>query len=412
MVNQLPQGWKEEELGKLADVSSGDSAPQSSSYFLNGIYPFCRTSDVGKIHRSSNFSEIEDYINETAISKLHLFRRGTILFPKSGASTLLNHRVMLSIDSYVSSHLATIYANSIDRYYLYYFLCTVDAKQLVPNIDYPSLKISELKNIKVPYPTDKGEQDYIVKTLDTVAEMIKLRKETIQLTKDLIPAIFQEMFGDCSENVLIGNNDYFEIEDGDRGNNYPKKEELLEKGDCLFLSAKNVTEDGFVFKENVFISQDKDKKLRTGKLKRHDFVMMTRGTIGNIAYYAPDIPYDNIRINSGMVIIRIKQGFEPLYFLQAMRSDNVKFQINNLITGAAVPQLPIHLIKKISLKLADNTKQKEFAEKVEQINDSIIAQQEELEQFETLFQSLLQEAFTGVLTWNYPRKECHDKKDK
>lgn len=40
MVNQLPQGWKEEELGKLADVSSGDSAPQSSSCFLNGSYPF------------------------------------------------------------------------------------------------------------------------------------------------------------------------------------------------------------------------------------------------------------------------------------------------------------------------------------------------------------------------------------
>lgn len=192
MVNQLPQGWKEEELGKLADVSSGDSAPQSSSCFLNGSYPFCRTSDVGKIHRSSNFSEIEDYINETAISKLHLFHRGTILFPKSGASTLLNHRVMLSIDSYVSSHLATIYANSIDRYYLYYFLCTVDAKQLVPNLDYPSLKISELKNIKVPYPTDKGEQDYIVKTLDAVAEIIRLRKETIQLAKELNDCRFFE----------------------------------------------------------------------------------------------------------------------------------------------------------------------------------------------------------------------------
>lgn len=56
--------------------------------------------------------------------------------------------------------------------------------------------------------------------------------------------------------------------------------------------------------------------------------------------------------------------------------------------------------------------QEEFADKVEQINKYIAAQQEELEQFETLFQSLLQEAFTGVLTWNYPRKECHDKKDK
>lgn len=38
----------------------------------------------------------------------------------------------------------------------------------------------------------------------------------------------------------------------------------------------------------------------------------------------------------------------------------------------------------------------------------IVAQQEELEHFETLFQSLLQEAFTGVLTWKYPRKESND----
>ena len=48
------------------------------------------------------------------------------------------------------------------------------------------------------------------------------------------------------------------------------------------------------------------------------------------------------------------------------------------------------------------------SQKVEQINKYIVAQQEELEHFETLFQSLLQEAFTGVLTWKYPRKESND----
>ena len=49
-----------------------------------------------------------------------------------------------------------------------------------------------------------------------------------------------------------------------------------------------------------------------------------------------------------------------------------------------------------------------FSKKVEQINKYIAVQQEELKHFETLFQSLLQEAFTGVLTWKYPRKESND----
>ena len=280
MVNQLPQGWKEEELGKLADVSSGDSAPQSSSCFLNGSYPFCRTSDVGKIHRSSNFSEIEDYINETAISKLHLFHRGTILFPKSGASTLLNHRVMLSIDSYVSSHLATIYANSIDRYYLYYFLCTVDAKQLVPNLDYPSLKISELKNIKVPYPTDKGEQDYIVKTLDAVAEIIRLRKETIQLAKELIPTIFQEMFGDPITNPKGWNKkdlgQVCDVRDGTHASPkfYPEGYPLI--------TSKNLIDGEIDFSNVSFISEkDYEEINKRSFVDDGDILLAMIGTIGN-----------------------------------------------------------------------------------------------------------------------------------
>ena len=388
MVNQLPQGWKEEELGRHADIKRGSTITKKQ--VVPGNYPVV-----------AGGKEAAYYHNE--------FNRQppVITVSASGASAGYVNYWEVPI---FASDCSTLEEKDLNIKYVYYFLKSRQQELLDKQVGVaiPHVSPKDIYPLCIPYPTDRDEQDYIVKTLDAVAEMIKLRKENIQLTKDLIPAIFQEMFGDCSENVLIGNNDYFEIEDGDRGNNYPKKEELLEKGDCLFLSAKNVTEDGFVFNENVFISQDKDKKLRTGKLKRHDFVMMTRGTIGNIAYYAPDIPYDNIRINSGMVIIRIKQGFEPLYFLQAMRSDNVKFQIKNLITGAAVPQLPIHLIKKISLKLADNTKQKEFADKLEQINKSISAQQEELKHFETLFQSLLQEAFTGVLTWKYPRKESND----
>ena len=412
MVNQLPQGWKEEELGKLADVSSGDSAPQSSSCFLNGSYPFCRTSDVGKIHRSSNFSEIEDYINETAISKLHLFHRGTILFPKSGASTLLNHRVMLSIDSYVSSHLATIYANSIDRYYLYYFLCTVDAKQLVPNLDYPSLKISELKNIKVPYPTDKGEQDYIVKTLDAVAEIIRLRKETIQLAKELIPTIFQEMFGDPITNPKGWDKKDLgdvcsKITDG--SHNPPKG---IKEGIFILLSSQNILNNGINTNSCRFVSEDDFiKENKRTKLSYGDILLTIVGTIGRSAIYKKQ--YENIIFQRSVAVLSPNKKFVNSEYLNAyIQTDFIQNVLQNKAHGVA--QLGIYLkdLRKVEVLCPPLSKQEEFADKVEQINKYIAAQQEELEQFETLFQSLLQEAFTGVLTWNYPRKECHDKKDK
>lgn len=389
MVNQLPQGWKEVKLKDICVLINGRAFKQHE-LLDSGKYKVLR---VGNF-----FSNNKWYYSDLELDNDKYCNQGDLLFAWSAS---FGPKIWNDKKTIYHYHIWKVKVNEfVEKKFLYYLLLADSQKIKKSGHGVAMIHITkmDMENRLYTIPTDKDEQEYIVKTLDAVAEMIKLRKETIQLTKDLIPAIFQEMFGDCSENVLIGNNDYFEIEDGDRGNNYPKKEELLEKGDCLFLSAKNVTEDGFVFKENVFISQDKDKKLRTGKLKRHDFVMMTRGTIGNIAYYAPDIPYDNIRINSGMVIIRIKQGFEPLYFLQAMRSDNIKFQINNLITGAAVPQLPIHLIKKISLKLADNTKQKEFAKKVEQINQNLEVQQKDLERLQELFDQLLQKAFTGELT--------------
>ncbi|MBW2202282.1 MAG: hypothetical protein JRF71_15895, partial [Deltaproteobacteria bacterium] len=73
----------------------------------------------------------------------------------------------------------------------------------------------------------------------------------------------------------------FQIIDGDRGTNYPKKEDFSPSGHCLFLNTKNVRSDGFSFSDMEFISKEKDQALRKGKLQRGDVVLTTRGTIGN-----------------------------------------------------------------------------------------------------------------------------------
>ena len=73
-----------------------------------------------------------------------------------------------------------------------------------------------------------------------------------------------------------------EVIDGDRGKNYPHQDELLKEGSCVFLSANNVTSSGFKFDSVVFITEEKDKILRNGKLVRNDIVITTRGTVGNV----------------------------------------------------------------------------------------------------------------------------------
>ena len=163
-----------------------------------------------------------------------------------------------------------------------------------------------------------------------------------------------------------------EIIDGDRGKNYPKQYEFTETGHCLFLNAGNVTIDGFNFSSCAFISSDRDKQLRKGKLARHDVVLTTRGTIGNSAYFDESVPYEQIRINSGMVILRaLKSALHPRYLYLFIRSKLFLTQVQALRTGSAQPQLPIRDIEKINISIPLLSEQRAIAHILGTLDDKI-----------------------------------------
>jgi len=162
----------------------------------------------------------------------------------------------------------------------------------------------------------------------------------------------------------------FEIIDGDRGTNYPKQDEFNQNGYCLFLNAKNVTTDGFVFNACYFISKEKDEILRKGKLKRNDIVLTTRGTVGNIGFFNDRIPYEQIRINSGMVIIRPDpKGIMPQFAHQLFKYLKGDFDV--FVTGSAQPQLPIRDLKEISFLLPPLSEQRAIAGVLSSLDDKI-----------------------------------------
>lgn len=184
--------------------------------------------------------------------------------------------------------------------------------------------------------------------------------------------------------------------DGDRGKNYPKQEDFLTKGHCLFLSAKNVTKSGFRFEEKSYITKEKDEALSKGKLVRGDIVITTRGTVGNFAYFNSSVGNDHIRINSGMAIIRnTGTQAESEFLFQLMRSPVISKQIDFLAFGSAQPQLTIPMIATIRVPMFPVSEQRKIAailstwDRAIELTEKLIAAKQKRKQ------ALMQQLLTG-----------------
>ena len=188
-----------------------------------------------------------------------------------------------------------------------------------------------------------------------------------------------------------------EIIDGDRGKNYPKQDEFYPQGYCLFLNTGNVTKEGLIFEENQFITKEKDEALRKGKLKRGDIVYTTRGTVGNAGYYNSSVPYENVRINSGMVILRANVEIVDARFLyQILKSEYYRPYFKQYCTGSAQPQLPIKNFSQIYLNVPDIKTQHRIADILSVYDDLIENNQRQIKLLEEAAQRLYKEWFVNL----------------
>lgn len=188
--------WEQVKLGDIADVRAGNSAPQNQEFFKNGIYPFFRTSDIAKVHYSNNLIEAENFLNENGIKGLRLFKKGSILFPKSGVSTYLDHRALMGTDGYVVSHLAVITVkdyNIILPEFLYEISKLLKARDIKQRSGYPSLNENDIKRVVIPLPP-LNVQKQIVSEIDIIEHEMDRAYEQIQLLKDKLETIYSTIY--------------------------------------------------------------------------------------------------------------------------------------------------------------------------------------------------------------------------
>lgn len=390
-------------LGDIATVITKGTTPTSIGFaFENDGINFVK---IESVDENGNFiCEKFDHISDECHEKLKRsqLQENDILFSIAGAigRTAIVTKDILPANTNQALAIIRIPQGAINYSFLLYILQSSvvleQAEKKKQGVAQLNLSLKDIGDFIIPdIPLE--EQQCIVDSLDKVSNLISLRKRQLSKLDELVKSRFIEMFGYPISNSFGLNTkpmtDICEIIDGDRGKNYPTTDDFSDDGYCLFLNAKNVTSDGFNFDNCMYITEEKDAALRKGRLKRGDVVLTTRGTIGNLAFYTNEIPFEHVRINSGMVILRMKQEVaDEVYFIEhfKMQLEDIKAKI---ASGSSQPQLPISTMNKIQILIPEIEQQREFAAFVEQGDKSKFEIQKSLEKLETLKKALMQKYF-------------------
>ncbi len=373
MDETLPEGWGWSTLGDVADVLAGNPAPQGEVFFAGGKYPFVRVQDMGRMGGATKLNATNDYINDKAVKGLRLFPKGSVLFTKSGASTLLNQRAMLGSDMYVVSHIAVaIPKDGVLSEWVYYWLRTVDFAYLAHATTLPSLPLSKAKEIPVPVaPLDQQKRiiaeiekqfsrlDEAVANLkrvkanlkrykaavlkaavegrlvETEAEIARREGRNYETGAQLLQRILETRRsqwngkGKYKEPAAPDTTDLPELPEGWVWSNFETaadrvtvghvgsmKDEYVEQG-VPFLRSQNVRANRYDPEGLKLISQEFHRQLGKSTLRPGDIVVVRSGSVGVSCVIPDHLTEANC---SDLVIIKEPRGVLPHYGAYYMNS--------------------------------------------------------------------------------------------
>ena len=393
----MKTGWQQTTLGAVAQVGAGNSTPKNEKHYSDGVYPFFRTSDAGRI-RFGDITKSTDKLNEKGIEGLRKFPAGTILFPKSGASTFLNHRVMMTVDGYVSSHLATIVGDEskVDRRFLLYFLGTVSAQDLVQDHAYPSLNLPLISGIPIFLPP-LPEQHRIVALLDEAFNGIATARANAEKNLHNARALFeshlQSVFAQPGEGWITRR--VSEVAKHSLGKMLDKAKN---KGDLQpYLRNMNVRWFEFDLSdllEMPFLPTEAEKYTAV----KGDILICEGGYPGREAIWDEDYP---IHFQKALHRVRFHEPEHNKWFVYFLYAQDKAGELKKHFNGAGIQHFTGEGLARFEVPLPPLPQLRRAVEKF----DALAAETQRLESLyqrklaalDALKQSLLHQAFSGAL---------------
>lgn len=361
-------------LEDLAEISSGQGAPQEESAFSDSGYPFIRAGNLESLLVSNNEYASCKLINTSTAQKykLYLFPRNTIVFAKSGMSATKGRIYSLMNDSYIVNHLATVLPNPklLHHSYLKYFLVAFSPSRLIKDSAYPSISLSDIKQIQIPLPPLE-EQHRIVKILDLAQSLVEKRKQVIAYLDDYIKAVFLDMFGDPVSNP--------------KGIKSLKGEELFRFSSGKFNPTKNLSQD--------YTFPTYGGNGITGFSQKYliDYPTIVIGRVGAYCGSVHKILSKSWITDNAIFIskFKLKINLDFLYYQFIFLNFN---RFSDFSGQPKITQKPLESTNYLFPDLVDQIKFSEIVQKTESLKQKM---QVQLKELEDNFQAQLQKAFRG-----------------
>jgi type I restriction enzyme S subunit len=401
-------GWQTETLGTVCEVINGGTPKTGVPEYWGGSHLWITPAEMGK--RQS------PYVGDTErkITDLGLRNSSAQIMPPN--SVILSSRAPIGHLVINTEPMATnqgckglVPLNKSQPKFLYYYLSSIVdlLNSLGSGTTFKELSGGKLKEVSIPVPP-LPEQQRIVTILDEAFESIATAKTNTEKNLQNVDAVFdgylQSIFTQRGKGWLektLG--DVCQFENGDRGKNYPNRNEYVESG-IPWINTGHIQPDGTLSKSEMnFISRKKYESLRSGKIRPGDLVYCLRGaTLGKTALVDP---FNEGAVASSLVIIRPSALLDSRYLYSFLTSQLGQALIKGYRNGAAQPNLGAKSVAKYPISLPTLTEQKLIVQKLAalaaqtKLLQSIYSQK--LAALDALKKSLLHQAFSGQLTKDF-----------
>jgi type I restriction enzyme, S subunit len=284
--------------------------------------------------------------------------------------------------------------------YLLYFLKSTNGLNEIKNRTTGTvrfqLKFNQLSNLSIFLPS-VPEQQRIVLTLEEVDELIKKQKRALKMTRQMIPALFSEMFEypkDKQEISTANLKDHcLNIKSGFACG----KSSKAGSDNILHLRPMNITYIGQLSLSNSkFISSEILSDLESYSIKKNDVLFNNTNSkelVGKSCHISKDL--ENIAFSNHITRIRPNQKNLDSFFLatqlQILQRKGVFLSMCNKWIGQA--GINNQKLSKLSILLPSIGLQKEFSKKAKEIQLLQSQQEKSLRNLEKLLEAILYEAF-------------------
>lgn len=404
------EDWEQRKLGDIATITGGGTPSTNISEYWNGDIDWYSPVEIGeKRYASGSIRKITKLGLEKSSAKI--LPVGTVLFTSRAG---IGNTAILQVEGCTNQGFQSITPNSkeLDTYFLYTMTPKLKRYGEVTGAGSTFVEVSgkqmEQMNLMIPSLDEQKHVSQLFKVMDDAITLHQRKLEKLKLAKKALlqklfpkngsqfPEIRFKGFTDAWEQRKL--DDVFQIIDGDRGKNYPGTGDFLSNGDVLFLDTGNVRKDGFNFDNKRYIDFNRDKLLRNGRLILGDYVLTSRGTLGNLAYYSQSIynRYPQIRINSAMLILRVMNTIKVnnLYLYITLRSNVINEFMRHNFVGSAQPHITKKEFSSVLLPIPRQLEEQkiigDFFDKLEKI---ITLHQRKLERLQEVKKGLLQKMF-------------------